>query len=163
MIRPEARAALEQLEQDDGRLTAADVVEAARPADSVLHRYIFAKDDKEALEQYRLHLAERLIARYYVEIQVVKATGKTEQLLIRGYQSERRAGNAEAPRGSYKRAGSMTPLEQNILLQRMNREVRSLRLRYGHLQEFWSAIAELNDSRPGDQDPGQEGTAAASG
>lgn len=60
-IRPSdaARAALAELE-NGGRLTATDVVEAARIETSPLHRY-FEWDDDAAAEAYRIEQARRLI------------------------------------------------------------------------------------------------------
>ncbi len=146
-MKPEVCTALEQLEQD-GRLNADAVVEAARPEDSALHSYIFASSDQEAAGKHRLKLAYQLIASYKVEIRTSKATGSAKTLLVRGYQSERRSGNAEAPAGTYVRTKDMTPNAQALLLQQMNRELRGLRQRYGHLQEFWAAIAELSEEHP---------------
>lgn len=58
-----------RLLEKDGRLDPADVVEAARNPDSILHGY-FEWDDSEAAKQHRLGQARQLIRRVKIEVVV---------------------------------------------------------------------------------------------
>lgn len=56
----QAHEAFETIRQRDGKLTAAAVVDEARPVESVLHND-FEWDDTEAAEKYRQHQARQMI------------------------------------------------------------------------------------------------------
>jgi hypothetical protein len=61
------KAALRELESEDGRLLPADVVNAARDEDSVLHSH-FQWNDTIAGEKYRLSQARQLIRLVRVDV-----------------------------------------------------------------------------------------------
>lgn len=56
----EAGKEMERIEKENGEVTAASVVDAARPKKSTLHN-LFEWDDKVAGEKYRLHQAASVI------------------------------------------------------------------------------------------------------
>lgn len=152
MISDEARAALELLETD-GQLSAADVVQAAKPQDSPLHPYVYAKPDEaiiaayhaktddDVVVSYRITQAESLIRRYQVVVQRSTATGEHRDLLVRGYASARHIGHPQAPPGTYRRVTELTQVERAVLISRLAREFSSLRTRFGGLPEYRAALA----------------------
>ncbi len=141
-----ARALEDLASPDDGSILAQDVVDAARPEGSPLHSH-FTWDDSIAADAYRVEQARRLIRSYKVHVVSDKASGKERDLLVRGFvagRSVRRGG----PSGTYLPSGSLTPKEQAVLVLRMKREIASLKLRYGHLEQFWAMIHELAEQAP---------------
>lgn len=68
-------AELRKIETQEGRLTPADVIAAARPPKHPLHSQ-FEWDDKVAGEQYRIEQARRLIRSVRVMVQVDERTIK---------------------------------------------------------------------------------------
>lgn len=72
----EAIAELKALEDRRGRLTAEQVVEAARPDGSALHG-CFEWDDSKAAESYRIEQARELIRRVKIEVTIEERTIKT--------------------------------------------------------------------------------------
>jgi len=141
----------------DGSLEAAQVLDAARPLGSVLHSQ-FTWDDAEAAEAHRLGQASGLIRRYKVRVVYQQASGELRDVLVRGFVAASRAGEPARPPGTYLAVTTLDGQARNVLLQRMQREIRSLKVRYGHLQEFWALIDEIR----AESDPGG-GAAAASG
>jgi hypothetical protein len=141
----------------DGSLEAAHVLDAARPPESVLHSH-FTWDDVEAAEVYRLNQARGLIRRYKVRVAYEQASGEVRDVLVRGFVAASTAGEPGRAPGTYLPVTGLGGQARNVLLQRMQREIRALRVRYGHLQEFWALIDEIRAER----DAGNE-SAAASG
>lgn len=141
----------------DGSLEAAQVLDAARPPESVLHGQ-FTWDDAEAAEAHRLNQARGLIRRYKVRVTYEQASGEVRDVLVRGFVAASTAGEPSRAPGTYLPVAGLDGRARTVLLQRMQREVRSLRVRYGHLQEFWALVDEISAERV----PGS-GAAAASG
>jgi hypothetical protein len=168
-VRKDVIAVLDDLTSSGGELDARQVREVARDPVSPLHRY-FTWDDGEAAERYRLGQAERLIRRYKLTVTTVRADGEVRRLLEHGlsivpapppareFQAAARVGR-DAPAGTYVRVTSLTGTERGVLLAVMEREIRSLRARYGHYSEFWEVIARLAKEAPPEDGSG----AAASG
>jgi len=141
----------------DGSLEAALVLDAARPPESVLHGE-FTWDDTEAAEAYRLDQARGIIRRYKIRVTYQAASGEERDMLVRGFTAAATAGEPGRAPGTYLPTAGLSGQSRNLLLQRMQREVRSLRVRYGHLQEFWALVDEIR----AENEPGN-GSAAASG
>ena len=72
----EAAAELKRMEDKRGRLTPQEIVEAARPEDSILHG-CFEWDDGKAAEAWRLEQARELIRRVKIEVVVEERTIRT--------------------------------------------------------------------------------------
>jgi hypothetical protein len=142
----------------DGSLEAARLLDAARPPESVLHGQ-FTWDEAEAAEAHRLNQARGLIRRYKVRVTYEQASGEVRDILVRGFTAASAAGEHGRVRGTYLPTAGLGGHARTVLLQRMQREVRSLRARYGHLQEFWALIDEAR----AEHDPGEGPAAAASG
>jgi hypothetical protein len=140
----------------DGSLEAAQVLDAARPLESVLHGH-FTWDDAEAAEVHRLNQARGLIRRYKVRVVYEEASGEVRDILVRGFMAASQAGEPGRAPGTYLPVAGLDGRARTVLLQRMQREVRSLRVRYGHLQEFWALVDEIRDER----DPGDRAAAAS--
>ncbi|HEY2088260.1 MAG TPA: hypothetical protein VGH54_19865 [Mycobacterium sp.] len=141
----------------DGSLEAASVLDAARPPESVLHAQ-FTWDDEEAAEAHRLNQARSLIRRYKVRVTYQEASGEERDVLVRGFVAASSVGEVGRAAGTYLPAAGLSGQARNLLLQRMQREIRSLRVRYGHLQEFWALVDEIR----AENEP-SNGSAAASG
>lgn len=150
--------AMKSLEHDDGKLLAPEVLDAARPETSPLHSF-FNWDDSAAAEQYRLGQAEGLIRRYTVTIVRQQASGQQKSVIMREYVSDRHIGVQDTPPGTYRNVASLTSQQQELVVLRMRREVRSLAARYGHLPQFWEEVAAVTAEH--EQESG--GEAAASG
>jgi hypothetical protein len=153
-VKLEVTAALEALQREDGTLRAPEVVEAAREPVSVLHGF-FEWDDDAAAAAHRLAQARRLIGQYKVHVVAATPTGDQRALLVRGFVSDRNTGGSLPP-GTYHPVTSLTPMQRQVLLLRMQREIDAMRLRYGDLEEFWAAVENLRAKRGA-------GSAAASG
>jgi hypothetical protein len=122
----------------DGSLEAAQVLDAARPLESVLHSQ-FTWDDAEAAEAHRLGQARGLIRRYKVRVVYEQASGEVRDVLVRGFVAASRAGEPGRVPGTYLPVTALDGKARNVLLQRMQREIRSLKVRYGHLQRILGA------------------------
>jgi len=137
-----ARDALRVLEETYGYLDAALVVEQARPVDSDLHPYIFDKDQEEAAEAWYLHKAQELIQSVRVKYQ------KGDEVVeVRRYVSvvdpDR---NRRVYRDSEKVA--LDPIQRELVLREMRRDIAAMRERYKQFQEFWQLVVELSDQAP---------------
>src|SRR5262245_48095282 len=132
-----AREALELLEAQHGHLTPELVVEAARPDDSELHRYIFDCAPEEAAEKWWLHKAQELIQSVKVRYQT--AEGPLE---VRRYLS---ITSDEQGRRVYKKAEDIAidPFLRELMLREMRRDVEAMRNRYKAFGEFWKLIEQL--------------------
>lgn len=158
-LKPSVIAELDRLASlsPDGSLGAARVLDAARPPESVLHGE-FTWDDADAAEAHRLNQARGLIRRYKVRVVYEQASGEVRDVLVRGFIAASQAGEPGRAPGTYLPVTGLDGRARQVLLQRMQREVRALRVRYGHLQEFWALVDEVR----AEGDPGS-GAAAASG
>lgn len=132
---PELRRELLALVQE-GRLSPATVVEAARPADSPLHEF-FEWDDSVAAEGFRLIQAAGLIRR--VKVDVIVGDREPTRIQVRAFVS------APSLRGGEQ--GSYVPIE-TAPLEELKREaiaqLDSVRRKYAHLEDLesiWAAIA----------------------
>ena len=77
-------AFLEKLERENGGITPALVVEAARPEESPIHSH-FQWDDEKAADSYRLWQARQLIAKVYIHVDTDDS--KTQTVKVRAFHS----------------------------------------------------------------------------
>jgi hypothetical protein len=124
------RDELQRLHDENGELTAALVVEAARPKTSPLHSR-FTWDNREAAEQWRQAQAAELIRS--VRVIYRQATETEEARSVREYHAVRGpAGYAYQPADKV----AADPFLKQLVLNDMQREWLALRRRYEHFSEF---------------------------
>ncbi len=113
-----------------GRLTAADVVKTAKPANHFLHGY-FEWDDKAAAVQFRLRQATYLVRAFMV----APEEGETDFSPVRAFVCVSEPG--DDPREFTSVQAAMADDEmREALLDRAREELRAWRARYKHLAEF---------------------------
>jgi hypothetical protein len=139
-------AELLRIWDERGQLSAPIVVQEAAPAASPLHAQ-FEWDDSVAGEKYRLRQAGDLIRSHKVTITRVRAEGTVEDHHIRQWMPERLAVPESGTPGNYVPVDTVTAPGQVVLLQKMQRDIQSLRRRYEHLQEFWDEIGQLQQGQ----------------
>lgn len=130
-----AREALSSVYEKRGQLSAAVLVEeASRSRRSAAAEYVHSRlewDDSKAGHEYRLIQAQELIR----EVEVVRVPGAPR---VRAWVS------VEHPeKGSVYEPVEVVaedPFLSRLTLQRMEREWKSLKDRYGHLEEFFSLV-----------------------
>jgi hypothetical protein len=142
----EVRAALRAVAAaHNGVLNPHDVVDAARPGESVLHGY-FEWDDAKAAEQYRLAQASALVRR--VKLSIVRTDREQRTMTItttRGYQSRpsmrSRVGGYEAIEALLSDAQKRAELLAHVLS-----ELTAYRKRYADLSELESVWTAVDDA-----------------
>jgi hypothetical protein len=122
------------------KLTASDVVEAARDAKSPLHP-VFEWNNDAAAARFRLIQAGRLISSFRVE-SVSDGGSGSRPALVRTVSVVAASGDARGPRTAsvYKKPEHLTKAEREAVLRRMRAEIEGLTRRYGSLEEFWAAL-----------------------
>lgn len=120
-----------------GELTPDAVVETATPERSPLHTY-FEWNNGVAGHKYRLLQAQELIR----SVRIVYSETRSGPKTIREYTSTYEAG--ESKPGVYKRTEEVVrdDISYTTLVRQMEREIASLKRRYGHLVEFAQAIRD---------------------
>jgi len=141
-----AREALRALENRRGRLTAAEVVAAARPQTSPLHAY-FLWNDTVAAGRWRLVQARELIRT--VRVQVVTAEGKKVTIPCFVRDPECKAdeqGYVTTPRLKTEKDNAAAMLREEIraVRQRLNR-LRALAAYFGGVKHVEQMEHELTD------------------
>lgn len=126
------------LYQARGQLIPSDVVDAARPDDSPLHRF-FEWDDSVAAERYRVLQAGQLVR----SVKVFIEGANNNSLEVRSWVAVNRDGSGYQPT----EVVGADPEQRNRVLRRMNREINSLRTRYGIYEEFWIALDAIKRSQ----------------
>lgn len=141
------RAELERIRQaNGGLLRQADIVEAAKPEESILHDE-FTWEDSEAAEEYRLHEAGILVRRVKVTLTLGPVSAPTT-IRPRVYQSlpeDRHSG------GGYRSLDDLRadPVRRAQMLESVRGELAAIRRRFGWLQELdevWSAIDRRDEA-----------------
>lgn len=134
------REHLTALYTDRGQLTPQDVVDDARPDDSPLH-HRFEWNDEVAGEAYRRVQAQQLIRS--VKISFPDSAPIPERRSIRAFSSIRGA-DADAESEGYAPTEDIisTDFGRKVLLRDLEREIASLKRKYGHLKEFAELMTE---------------------
>lgn len=125
---------LQAIYDETGRLTPADVVEAARPKGHPLHTVVFNKTRGDAAEAYYLERAAELIRK-------VRITYKHEEgeppRSVRGWVSlPGEDGQSYQPA----RKVAEDPIARRVVLAQMEREWKTLKDRYGEFDEFAAMV-----------------------
>ena len=135
------RQQLKEIYDSRGVLSPHLVLEAAANPTSPLHPE-FEWDDTVAGKAYRLAQAAGLIREARITIVKADAEGGEQAFQVREYTAARYV-QPNAPAGSYVPTAGLTGPEQQLLLQRMRREMASMRSKFGHLDEFWRQMATM--------------------
>lgn len=116
---------------EHGTLTPAVVIAAATPEDSPLHgRYEW--DDEIAGHKYRLVQAAEDIR----SVRVVYAEGKQGPKSVRAFLAVRQ--DDDSPNREYLPTEDVLadPMMRHLVLREMERDLATLKAKYGHLKEF---------------------------
>ncbi|AMS03941.1 hypothetical protein BJD58_gp41 [Gordonia phage UmaThurman] len=132
------RSQLTSIYQQRGELTPQSVVDEARPDEHPLH-HRFEWDDAVAGEAYRRVQASELIRSVKV---VYNETPAGERKSIRAFSSLSQADDPE--RRGYAPTEELVEneLTRAILLRNLEREIGSLKRKYGHLREFSDVMSK---------------------
>lgn len=134
------RGHLTALYMERGQLTPQDVVDDARPDESPLH-HRFEWDDEVAGEAYRRVQAQQLIRS--VKISFPESAPAPERRSVRAFSSIRNGGDDAASEGYAPTEEVVaTDFGRKVLLRDLEREIASLKRKYGHLKEFAALMSE---------------------
>lgn len=123
------RDALTELFERDGELTPQQVVVAATPEDSELHRY-FEWDDSKAAAKHRLHQARSLIR----SCRITVITRPEETVAVRAFVNVPDTGYVPTE------TALTDPAQRDVVLQQLQRDIAALRRKYGALIDVDAAI-----------------------
>jgi hypothetical protein len=126
------RNELTGLYQQHGELTPQIVVDEARPVDAPLHDR-FEWDNDVAGEKYRLVQAAQLIRAVRIEY---TTPGSEEKKFIRAFSSLHESSDGEQEGYAPTEVILENEITRRILLRNMDRDIRALKTKYGHLAEF---------------------------
>lgn len=131
------REQLDAVRAQFGRLTPGYVVEAARPDDAPLH-HRFEWDDFEAAEKWRNEQAAELIRSYRITYARDESGSKT----VRGFFAVRPT-QATAEREYLPVQQVLAdPFMRSLVVRELERDLASLKAKYGHLKEYAALIAK---------------------
>lgn len=133
-----ARQALHQLHTTHGHLTADLVLEEAGHETSPLHSH-FEWDDTEAAHRYRLNQARGLIRSF----RVTYRDDQTAKSTVRAYVS------VQSDNGPVYRATEDVLTDEfahRLLVQQLQRDLKALERKYGHLQEYRNLLLAVAES-----------------
>ncbi|MDF3280445.1 hypothetical protein [Gordonia sp. N1V] len=133
------RAHLTSLYVERGQLTPQDVVDDARPTDSPLH-HRFEWNDALAGEAYRRVQAQQLIRS--VKISFPESAPVTERRSVRAFSSVRGGDKPETEGYAPTEEVIANDFGRKVLLRDLEREIASLKRKYGHLKEFAALMTE---------------------
>ena len=142
MNNDDLRSHLQSIYDQHGHLTAALVVEAARPKNSPLHAAVFDRGVREAAERYYLDRAGQLIRKARISyVRHDETEAKVPAFLSHA--------NAGVPHRVYEMTEKVAqdPLTRAMILRDAERDWRTLRARYEHLTEFFDIVrSDLADA-----------------
>lgn len=135
------RTHLTSLYIERGQLTPQDVVDNARPTESPLH-HRFEWNDALAGEAYRRVQAQQLIRS--VKISFPESAPAPERRSVRAFSSTRNSGDTDKSTEGYAPTEEIVSSDfgRKVLLRELEREIASLKRKYGHLQEFAALMTE---------------------
>lgn len=149
------RAAVRAIYDQHGYLTAALVVQEARPETHPLHGHVFDCPSGTAAERYYQEQAAKLIRKLYVTYRPADETSQARQ--VRAWI------NLPTDRGQVYEPSeqvALDPLKSRLALQAMEREYHQLEERFGHTREFF-ALASATVKRGRKRREGGKGRKAA--
>jgi len=135
---------LESLHEERGSISADDVLEAAKPKDSVLHDY-FEWDNSEAAHQYRLVQAREIIRSIVVKIE----KSPDENITTRAFVSLKQPlAEDKEPVGAYMPLSVVvqdTDLRRQLIRQALH-EIDIFQRKYAALEEIVGLMAQLRQT-----------------
>lgn len=136
------REQLQSIYDEHGRLTAALVVDTAKPKTHPLHGRYHALADREAAYEYRKVLAAKDIRS--VRVVYREANEREPERSVRAFHAVR----DEDGNGSYEPVERVVRDEflSRLLMADMEREWKALRRRYEHFDEFWQMVRAEEDA-----------------
>ena len=120
--------------EDQGRLTAQNLVDVSRPEDAPLHKE-FEWNDSEAARQYRLTQARGIIR----HLTIVTEGSKTPEKMFVNIR-------IESPEYTTVRKALTIPSEREMLLKNAKRDMEAFIARYQRLKELDSVINAISDA-----------------
>lgn len=135
----DAYKALERIRTKNNGLTDDAIVEAAKPANHVLHNW-FEWDDSEAASEYRRHQARSLIRSLAVTYE------KAPDLKVRAYQVEKKAAASQPERTVYSTTEEVlrNPESRDRLIAQAIKAAMEFRNRFKHLHELEMIIESID-------------------
>jgi hypothetical protein len=130
------RSLLEGVRSEFGTLTPRTVVDAARPVNSPLHSR-FEWDDAVAGEAWRREQASALIR----SVRVTYAEDKSGPKDVRAFVSVRSDESPHSATYIPTDEALLDDFTRRLVLAECEREIASLKSKYGHLKEFASLLA----------------------
>ena len=139
---------LRRIWDERAELSAADILEEARPEDSPLHPF-FEWDDSQAAENFRLFQAGMLIRSVKLRVTSIDARGQITDYRVRAWVPRRYLDGD---------VGTYLPVEQarddpkirEALTRAMLRDAEAFKRRYRHLVEYSEVVVGLlNESDAG--------------
>jgi len=131
---------LEQLKMENGHVDPADLVDAARPKDSVLHK-LFEWDDTKAAELYRRNQAGNIIRSISVSIEESKTPEKAYINIVPTNSGQKKTGIYMNLRDAME-----SPEYREIILNNAKNEMRIFRSKYSHLKELAKVISAIDEA-----------------
>ena len=131
---------LEQLEKENGHVDPADLVEAARPEESALHK-LFEWNDSKAAELYRKNQAGTIIRSISISIEESKVPEKAFINIVPTDSGQKRNGIYVNLRDALE-----TPEYRDIILNNAKNEMRIFRSKYSHLEKLAKVISAIDDA-----------------
>ena len=131
---------LEQLEMENGHIDPVDLVDAARPEDSVLHK-LFEWDDTKAAELYRRNQAGNIIRSISVSIEESRVPEKAFINIVPTDIGQKKTGIYVNLRDSMD-----SPEYREIILNNAKNEMRIFRSKYSHLAKLAKVIAAIDEA-----------------
>ncbi len=136
-----AGAALMDIEENEGRVDPARVVELSADEDAPLHG-CFEWDDSVAATAHRRTQAREIIR----NIQIVRETDDGEESPVRAFWSTERAEDEDdSPRYAYRSLDVVINSDQhrNYILEQALRELQAFSFKYRNLEELAGVFAEV--------------------
>jgi hypothetical protein len=128
-----------------GNVTAPSLLEAARPAESIVHRY-FEWDDSVAAEKYRVEQAEHILRHIDIVVVNVETEEVSTTRAVHPVTVEDNRDTRHPRRMVYTPVMQVhaNPDQRSEVLQRALRELRGWQARYRMYQEFEPIFSVIN-------------------
>ena len=137
-VKAEVAGQVMQRLESEGRLTAANLVEEARPEDSPMHK-AFEWDDHKAAENYRKQQASKMI-RAIVIREADITEGGSEEVQVKVFNQPERNCSYESLRTIL-----LDPEKTDSLLSRAKDELRSFKAKYYQLNRLAKLMVAIDE------------------
>lgn len=134
---------LEKLEAENGSLTKENIVDAARPETSVLHK-LFEWDDQKAGEQWRKHQAKNMLSCLHIVVNKNLEGGKPQTVSIRAYTNVA-IDDSKTPARYVFTIKGIAEDEKATILANVAQEIEDFIRKYRTYEELADLIVTLED------------------